>query len=353
MHIVICGGGAIGASAAYFLARQGAAVTLVESTGIGSAASGKSGGFLAREWCDGSPLQALARRSFDLHAELADTLDGDWGHRRLTTFAGFAHAGAGRGGRSAGWLSGSVTLSGRLGGPETTAQVHPGAYTRAMMQAAEGHGATLRRGSVGGATRDGDRVAGIFVDGERLAADAVVLALGPWSALAADWLPLPPVYGLKGHSMVFRTGTKIPAEALFLEYQEEGGALLTPEVFPRPDGTTYVCAVSSESPVPLDPAAVAPDTGALERLGALCADISPVLADSEVLARQACFRPVTRDGLPLIGPLPGVEGAYVATGHSVWGILNAPATGEAIAELVLEGRAATVDIRRFDPARLL
>jgi hypothetical protein len=43
---------------------------------------------------------------------------------------------------------------------------------------------------------------------------------------------------------------------------------------------------------------------------------------------------------------------YVATAHSVWGILNAPATGEAMAELILGGTAGTVDLSPFDPARL-
>ena len=44
--------------------------------------------------------------------------------------------------------------------------------------------------------------------------------------------------------------------------------------------------------------------------------------------------------------------AYVATGHSVWGILNAPATGEAMAELIADGRARSVDLSPFDPSRL-
>ena len=78
-------------------------------------------------------------------------------------------------------------------------------------------------------------------------------------------------------------------------------------------------------------------------------DISPALAAAPIIARQACFRPVTEDGLPLIGPVPGVDGAYVATGHSVWGILNAPATGEAMAELILDGAARRVDLAPFDP----
>jgi glycine/D-amino acid oxidase-like deaminating enzyme len=84
----------------------------------------------------------------------------------------------------------------------------------------------------------------------------------------------------------------------------------------------------------------------------MCARMSPALASAKVLASQACCRPVTQDGLPLIGRVPGLEGAYVATGHSVWGILNAPATGEAMAELIIDGAARTVDLAPFDPARL-
>ena len=95
-----------------------------------------------------------------------------------------------------------------------------------------------------------------------------------------------------------------------------------------------------------------PDEGAIDRLEAMCARLSPVLARSPILARQACFRPVTRDGLPLIGRLPGLANAYVATGHSVWGILNAPATGETMAELIVDGAARTVDLAPYDPARM-
>jgi glycine/D-amino acid oxidase-like deaminating enzyme len=61
---------------------------------------------------------------------------------------------------------------------------------------------------------------------------------------------------------------------------------------------------------------------------------------------------VTADGLPLIGAVPGIEGAYVATGHSVWGMLNAPATGEAMSEMVLAGAAQRVDLAPFAPGRL-
>ena len=136
------------------------------------------------------------------------------------------------------------------------------------------------------------------------------------------------------------------------EYQETSGGVHSPEVFPRTDGTTYVCAISSESPLPVDPGDVAPDPGAIDRLQAMCSRLSPALAQAKILARQACYRPVTQDGLPLLGRVAGLDNAYVATGHSVWGILNAPATGEAMAELIVDGAARTVDLAPFDPTRL-
>jgi glycine/D-amino acid oxidase-like deaminating enzyme len=356
MRVAICGGGAIGCAAAYFLSRRGIAVTVIESTGVACAASGKSGGFLARDWCDGTPLAPLAHRSFDLHAELAAAIDDDWGYRRLDTYGGFASeqetSRRYRSTHELDWFSPGVTISQALGSSETTAQVHPGRFTAAMMRAAQAHGAAQQQARVTGITLTGGRVAAVEADGGAVACDAVVIAMGPWSILAAQWLPMPPVFGLKGHSLVFHTGERVPAEAAFLEYQEAGGAVLTPELFPRPDGTTYVCGISGEDMVPLDPARVTADNGALYRLEAMCRALSPVLAEAPIVARQACFRPVTRDGLPLIGAIPGVAGAYIATGHSVWGILNAPATGEALAELIADGAARTVDLAAFAPGRL-
>ena len=64
MRVVICGGGVIGACTAYFLSRRGIDVIVVERTEVAAAASGKAGGFLALDWCAGTPLDALARRSF-------------------------------------------------------------------------------------------------------------------------------------------------------------------------------------------------------------------------------------------------------------------------------------------------
>ena len=144
----------------------------------------------------------------------------------------------------------------------------------------------------------------------------------------------------------------MPPQALFLDCLEPSGELITLEVFPRPDGTTYICGISSMDPLPSNPAAVKPELGAIERLEAVCRRLFPSVREAPILARQACFRPVTEDGVPLIGRIGDLENAYVATGHSVWGILNAPATGEAMAELILDGAAKSVNLASFDPGRL-
>jgi glycine/D-amino acid oxidase-like deaminating enzyme len=349
MKVLVCGGGVIGASVAYFLALRGAKVELVERTAVACAASGKAGGFLAYDWCDGTPLESLARRSFELHGRLAEQLEGDWGYRRMTAYGGFSGARMAAG-SALPWLSQSVALTQKLSTTETTAQVHPERFTRSLTRAAEALGTTLRIAEVTGLDRDADgRVRGARLGEERIEADATVIAMGPWTRRAAEWLPLPEVHGLKGHSIVFDTGDRIPAEALFLEHRGAAGAS-SPEIYPRSDGTTYVCALSSETPVPADPAEVTSDPGAEERLKAICTELSPLLAGARVLARQACHRPVTRDGLPLIGPVPGAPGAFLATGHSVWGILNAPATGESLAGLILGG-SSTLDLSAFDPGR--
>jgi glycine/D-amino acid oxidase-like deaminating enzyme len=354
-RIVICSGGAIGAAIAYFISRRGAQPIVIERHEVAGAASGKSGGFLALDWCRGNPLDKLARRSFALHAELSSKLGNPWGYRRLTTYGGYAIEGEGaRGTHRRPWLADGVAITGRLGSTETTALVEPRSFTTGLMRAAEAQGAVLRHGSVVDLVRrPSGAVRGVaLASGEIVEGDAVVIAMGPWSILAARWLPLPAVWGYKGHSLVFETGETIPAEALFLEYREASGEILTPELFPRADGTTWVCAISTTGPVPVDPADVAPDKGAHARLEALCRNISPALAAAPIKARQACFRPVTEDGLPLIGAVSGIDGAYVATGHSVWGMLNAPATGEAMSELILDGAANRVELAPFAPGRL-
>jgi len=71
---------------------------------------------------------------------------------------------------------------------------------------------------------------------------------------------------------------------------------------------------------------------------------SSELGDIPPHTEQACYLPTTMDGIPVIGEVPGVKGAFVASGHGCWGILNGPATGEAVAEMLVEGKAKSLDL---------
>jgi glycine/D-amino acid oxidase-like deaminating enzyme len=352
-HVVVCGAGVVGASVAYFLARRGIAVTVVERTGVACAASGKSGGFLALDWCDSSPVGPLARASFALHATLARELDADYGYRRMDTFMVVARE---RGTPSGGhrvtppkWLDGAGVVAGVLGSTETTAQVQPARFTTALLDAARARGATLRIGVVQDVLRRDGAARGVSVDGAALEADAVVLALGPWTTRVARGL-LPTVYGLKGYSVTL-AAPGVPAHALFVDYRAADGRAFEPEIMPRPDGDVYICGMADPQPLPDSAEGVLVDDAACDLLARAAGRVSGALAAATVTRRQACYRPVTEDGLPLIGPVPGLAGAYVATGHGPWGMLNAPATGEVLAALIT-GAAPALDLSPFDPARL-
>jgi len=354
LHIAICGAGVIGAASAYFLTRRGAQVTVIEQHQPACAASGKAGGFLARDWCDGTALQALARYSFALHAELAASLSEDYDYRCLRTWAATASADATRSPvaktQQPGWLDQNARVHAQIGDEQSTAQVHPQKFTQALLNAALRQGAQLIKGRVDGLEWRGSKLNGVRIDGTAMAADRVVLALGPWTAQAAEWLSLPPVYGLKGHSIVLKPRQPVGPDAVFVDFHCRRGEQLSPELFPRPDGEVYLCGLPEQAPVPDSPQEVHSDSDSGARLMEIAATLSTHLADLQPQRVQACYRPVTQDGLPFLGQV--TDGVYLATGHSVWGILNAPASGLALSELILDGQARSVDLRAFNPARL-
>ena len=147
-RIVICGGGTIGAAIAYFTSRRGARPILIERherprRGLRRVVREASE---SSDWCRGTPVDQLARRSFEVHAELSSELGNPWGYRRLITHAGYAaedDAGRVPGGRP--WLSEGSPSRVQLGSVESTALVEPCMFTRGLMRAAEMQGAERHR----------------------------------------------------------------------------------------------------------------------------------------------------------------------------------------------------------------
>lgn len=216
--IVIVGGGISGVATSYFLAKRGVASTLVDPVGIAPAASGKAGGFLALDWNDGSPVGPLARKSFALHEELAGALGAETiDYRRLTCRA--VACGGSRLGQKkvAGvqWADLGILGSRPMGDESTIAQVHPKKLCDALWaEATRLAGSTLLRGRATAVETDeqSGAVCGVRLEGETVAADCVVLAMGPWSP---TWLGLPQAFGTKYHSLLMRPERTLSQSVFF------------------------------------------------------------------------------------------------------------------------------------------
>ena len=91
-----------------------------------------------------------------------------------------------------------------------------------------------------------------------------------------------------------------------------------------------------------------------DNIRAVAASLSSTLATFEVEAQQACYLPLPPDGLPIIGGVPGLPGVFVASGHSCWGILNGPATGLVVSEMIVDGKVSSLQgCEVLNPARLV
>ena len=357
--IIVVGGGIVGCSAAYYLAGQGRSVTLIERDSIASHASGFAYGGLTPPAGTDDPFDVLLAASSRLHTDLAEALAGETGidtefrHRDSVLLATSEAEAAtmraeGRAPEAAGmrWLDGDelCRIEERIapsvpGGlwVDGHHEVEPYKLTLALWQAAERRGATLRYGTVTGLLRRGGRVTGAVVGDEPLEADAVVIAAGPWTGDAAEWLGIDlPVSPLKGQILRLRAPGPPLAAALSWsgDYADS-----------KSDGLVW--SGTTEEPVGFDenPTPDGRDQITLSLLGVL-----PFMEDAELAEQTACLRPVVPDGMPVIGPAPGVEGAVLATAAGRKGIMLGPAMGQAAADLAV-GRQPGTDISAFSPAR--
>ena len=217
------------------------------------------------------------------------------------------------------------------------AQVEPRALSRALALAAAQAGVEFRTGYVRRVVVENGRAKGVELDSELISARHVVLAAGSWSALV-EGAALPPraVRPVRGQMVELETR---PVPFRHILFSGHG------YVVPRRDGR--VLAGSTMEQVGFEKQVTA---GGLSAILALAMDLVPRLADAPVTAYWANFRPWTEDGLPLLGPST-IAGLVLATGHFRNGILLTPATADAIATCVAEGRAPEV-LTPFSPSRL-
>ena len=353
--VAVIGGGVVGCSAAYYLAGRGCSVTLVERDSIASHASGFAYGGLMPPAGTDDPDDLLLAASSRLHEELSETLAGESGvdaeYRQrdsivLATSEAEAAMMRAAGASGIRWLDGDEVrrVEPRIA-PDVPGglwlddyhHVEPYKLTLALWQAAERRGARLRYGAVTGLLRRGNSVTGVTVGDERLEADAVVMAAGPWTHVAAEWLGIDlPVYPLKGQIMRLRAPGAPLAAALWWggDYADS-----------RNDGLVWSGTTEERVGFDENPTPEGRDQVTLSLLGVL-----PFMEDAELVKQTACLRPVVPDGMPVIGPVPGIDGTVVATAAGRKGIMLGPAMGQAAADLAM-GREPAGCIAAFSPAR--
>ncbi len=350
---VILGGGVVGAATAYFLSLSGLPVTVVERRFVASGASGTAAGLLSAPTPTDlrQPWGSLATTSLSLHYELAERLDGPSAYdfepvdmalvattepekqHLMSEFGSTAWHDAVALAARCRWLEGSPVLGGVI--RDGSAQLDPAKFTRTLLDAA---GVEVVIASADAVALDRGTVTGVSIAGESQPCSTVVVAMGPWSAEASAWLGLPvPVRPLKGQILRMEVPGAPPAGFADLEGNY---------VVRKPNGLTYTGTTEEEAGFDEQP------TPEIEQqILATNGNLAPALRRGTVVQRTACLRPLSIDNSPIIGPVPSARGAFIATGHGRKGILMSLATGQALAELIVDGSAKSVDLAPFSIER--
>ncbi len=366
---VVVGGGIAGASAAYHLADAGVDTTLIDradegratDAGAGILAPATSSRTATDDWFRFATEAVAYYR--DLDARLGD----DTGFRERALLSVALDEAAADSFDAA--MARTHDRAERLGSPDPAslteldaagarelfpplgevaravryddaAQVDGRRFAAALREAGVDAGLRAVAGSVERILTDDGRVTGVVVDGDRVATDRVVVAGGAWSgafgtdlgldlpiepmrgqivhvetdAATGDW----PILSTTGHCyMVPWPGGRVASGATY----EEGSGFC-----PHPD--------------------VAGVRTVLERTERA----APGLAEARLAEIRVGLRPATPDGLPAVGPIPGVAGAYVATGFGPTGLQMGPFSGRVVADLA-RGVEPPADPSAFDPGR--
>jgi glycine oxidase len=363
-QVVIVGGGIVGVVTAYYLAKAGTPSIVIERDAIGSHASGFAYGGLSPVSGFGipGPLAEIAQDGMRLHRELSLSMAEETGigvdfRVRSSLALAFTEADVQRlqaalpwqqrqPGYAARWLDAAEArrveprISDETVGAvliEGTADVEPYRLVLALTRAAEQLGVTVRHGRITGLRREGGRVTGVILERDEVACSAVVLALGPWSGETSAWIDTPiDVRPLKGQIL------RLQAPGLPVACSVGWGHNYATT---KTDGLLWAGTTEEEAGFDEESTVEARD-----EIGAALMRMLPTMADAQVVYQTACLRPVTSDGLLVLGRVPGIEHVYMATGAGRKGILYGPAMGRAIADLILTG-STKIALEAFAPGR--
>jgi glycine oxidase len=352
--VLILGGGVIGLSCAYFLARAGVRVEVVDKGDFGQEASWAGAGVLPPTSVTHSrtPYELLRAHGIAMFPTLSTEL-----RERTGIDNGYLCCGGlefvpaegdankewrGEGTRCEGMdnkalhnlepaLSPHVKHADFL--PEM-AQLRNPRHLKALLAGCESYHVQMRAGCpVHGFERQGERITAVRTGMGPLAADRFLIAAGAWSDGLLEQVGFRPgVHPVRGQIALLNTGAPRIHRILC-----QGKRYMVP----RPDGRILVG--STEENAGFDKRTTA---GAIADLLSFAAVLVPALAGAHLERCWAGLRPGTLDDLPVLGPVPGITNLFAAAGHFRSGIQLSPSTALVMKELLL-GQPLTVSLEPF------
>jgi glycine oxidase len=351
--VLIVGGGVIGLTTAFFLARDGVRVLVVDKGDFGKESSWAGAGILppGQPSSQLHPYDQLRGHSAALYptlsAQLRERTGIDNGYLRCGGLELVVDEATCRQRRAEGVafeiIEGKALhrLEPALA-PEferacflpELAQVRNPRHVKALLAGCAGLGVELRPGcACHGFEVQGGRVAALQTAQGPLRAGQFLVASGAWTGgllQPMGWQPA--IHPVRGQIALLNTGPPV-----FRRVLEDGKRYLVP----RPDGRVLIG--STEEDVGFDKRNTAQAIGELLAFGV---SLVPALANAALERCWAGLRPGSADGMPFLGPVPGVENLFVAAGHFRAGLSLSPATGLAMKELLLR-QPLTVPLEPF------
>ncbi len=369
--VMVIGGGIVGASAAYRLARSGVRVTLIDRADPGQATAAGAGIISpGTSYKPPSAFYPLAFRAVayyeELLAQLAEDGEAHTGYEtvgllhiatseeeaaRLPELSSLFQERRAAGVKNLGDIQLLEAHEAQQLFPALGA-IHGAIYTSgaarvdgrllrdALRRAAQRHGASLVTGSAALARGDGDTIQ-VAINHEMRSAGAIILAGGAWSGALAGTLGLHvPVYPQRGQ-ILHLTLPDVETSRWPVVVGFHSHYLLT---FPT---NRVVAGATREHDSGFD---VRMTVGGVHEVLSEALRVAPGLAGATIQEMRIGLRPASPDGLPILGRAPGVENIFLATGHGPSGLQLGPYSGAVVADLLL-GRPIEIDLAPFAAER--
>ena len=358
---VVIGGGVMGCSILYHLAARGMTdALLLEREALGSGSTGRSSGAVRMHYSTEVHAR-MAWHSVQVFRHFDNIVGGECGYTN-TGYLVFSNEDAVDGFRANIALQQSVGIDTREISREDAAELAPafhlddcaGIAYEPLSGHADPSGAALayaaRARELGARVRlqapaesvevSGGRVTAVVANGERIETDRAIVATGPWSRrfLLGHGIELP-LQATKHEVIHLRRPPEVP--------YHPGGGDIANLIYFRPESTDLTLIGNGNLEEDVDDPEVYAQRASQSFIGEVWGRIArriPAMADAEFATGYAGLYTQTPDSHPVIDWVDGVDGLYICTGFSGHGFKLSPAVGLLVSELVLDGKASTIDI---------